>query len=161
MREHVHHSFASVCCWSVCFLSFAVLFSHPTVLSFLLTSCFFPFSFSVRLIAKQQWQPWQICALAHRASHLTLAYPLLHKHTHAIQQNVMLVYDTPPKKKPKTKKKRMSPWSVPSHWGDRREASSWMDLLCCSPEGFDPLPFIPQIRAYPAILERGLTLSWI
>lgn len=39
----------------------------------------------------------------------------------------------------------MVPWSAPSHWGDRRDASSWMELLCSSHEAFDPWPFTPQI----------------
>lgn len=64
------------------FLSSTILCSLPTVLSFLLLTSCFTLSLSIRLIAKQQWQPWQICALAHTVSHLTLAYPLLHKHTY-------------------------------------------------------------------------------
>lgn len=141
---------------------------------FLLSCAPFPlFSFfphlaltaSVRLIAKQQWQPWQICALAQTMSNLTLVYPLPHKKTktkNAYTRYINLapcwfvVYDTNPRPHLRT-----TPWSSPPPRGDRREASSWMELLCFSPEGFDPLPFVPQISAYPASLERGLDCSLI
>lgn len=64
------------------FLSSTILWSLPTVLPVLLITSFFTLSPSICLIAKQQWQPWQICALAHTVSHLTLANPLpQHKHT--------------------------------------------------------------------------------
>lgn len=49
----------------------------------------------------------------------------------------------------------MDPWAAPSHWGDRREASSWMELLCFSHEGFDPFPFVPQITTCVARLRKG------
>lgn len=81
-----------------------------------------------------------------------------HTQTHTLYNQVpcwFAVYDTEP---PPPQKKKNSPWSAPPHWGDRREASSWMELLCSSPEGFDPLPFISQISAFPASLEKGAGL---
>lgn len=153
----------SVLCWSLSWFSllyYPLLSSHCSSFS---PAHFFLHSLSpsIRLIAKQQWQPWQICALAHTVSHLTLANPLPHKHTYThMLYNQMpcwfAVYDTKPHPP-----LEMAPWSAPPHWGDRREASSWMELLCSSPEGFDPLPFIPQISACPASLERGLGPSLI